>query len=74
MDAATLNRNERINLRQKSSAKSHIERAASFEGKNVRHFIGTSALAQPKKVVQEHAIMTLKAKNSRIFFDADWVL
>jgi len=41
MDATTQNKNERINLRLKSSAKSLIERAASFEGKTVGHFILT---------------------------------
>ncbi len=70
MDAGTQNKNERINLRLKSSAKSLIERAASFEGKTVSHFILTSALEQAEKTVQEHEIMTLNAKNSRIFFEA----
>ncbi len=70
MDAATRNKNERINLRLKSSAKSLIERAASFEGKTVSHFILTSALEQAEKTVQEHEIMTLNAKNSRMFFEA----
>jgi len=46
MDAATQNKNKRINLRLKSSAKRLIERAASFEGKTVSHFLLTSALEQ----------------------------
>ena len=70
MDTATQNKNERINLRLKSSAKSLIERAASFEGKTVSHFILTSALAQAEKTVQKHEIMTLNTKNSKIFFEA----
>lgn len=70
MDAAAQNKNERINLRLKSSAKNLIERAASFEGKTVSHFILTSALEQAEKTVQKHDIMTLNAKNSRIFFEA----
>jgi uncharacterized protein (DUF1778 family) len=70
MDAATQNKNERINLRVKSSAKSLIERAASFEGKTVSHFILASALAQARKTVQKHETMTLNAKNSKIFFEA----
>ena len=70
MDAATQNKNERINLRLKSSAKNLIERAASFEGKPVSHYILTSALEQAEKTFQEHEIMTLNAKNSRIFFEA----
>ena len=70
MDAATQNKNERINLRVKSSAKSLIERAASFEGKTVSHFILTSALEQAEKTVQKHETMTLNAKNSRTFLEA----
>ncbi len=70
MDAATQNKKERINLRLKSSAKSLIERAASFEGKTVSHFILTSALEQAEKTVQEQEIMTLNVKNSRIFLEA----
>ena len=70
MDAAIQNKNERINLRLKSSAKSLIERAASFEGQTVSRFILTSALEQAEKTVQKHETMTLKAKDSRIFFEA----
>ncbi len=70
MDPTTQNKNERINLRLKSSSKSLIERAASFEGKTVNHFILTCALEQAEKTVQKHEIMALNTKNSRIFFDA----
>jgi len=70
MDAATQNKNERINLRVKSSAKSLLERAASFEGKTVSHFILASALEQAQKTVQKHETMTLNAKNSKKFFEA----
>ncbi len=70
MDAATDKRNERINLRLKSSAKHLIERAAGFEGKTISHFILTGALERAEKTVQDHEMMTLNAKNSRAFFDA----
>jgi uncharacterized protein (DUF1778 family) len=70
MDAATQNKNERINLRMKSSSKRLIERAASFEGKTVSHFIMTSALEQAEKTVQKHETITLNSKNSKIFFEA----
>jgi uncharacterized protein (DUF1778 family) len=70
METATQNKNERINLRLKSSAKSLIERAASFEGKTVSHFILSSALEQAEKTVQKHETMILKAKNSMTFFEA----
>jgi uncharacterized protein (DUF1778 family) len=70
MDAATQNKKERINLRLKGSAKSLIERAASFEGKTVSHFILSSALKQAEKTVQQHETMTLRAKESQLFFEA----
>ena len=70
MDAAIQNKNERINLRLKSSAKSLIKRAAGFEGQTVSRFILTSALEKAEKTVQKHETMTLNAKNSRIFFEA----
>ena len=70
MDAATQNKNERINLRLKTSAKRLIERAASFEGKTVSHFILTCAMEQAEKTVQKHETMTLNAKYSKKFFEA----
>ncbi len=64
------NKNERINLRMKSTAKRLIERAADFEGKTVSHFILASALKRAEETVQAHHMMTLNRKDSRIFFDA----
>ena len=70
MVTATQNKNERINLRVKSSAKRLIVRAAGFEGKTISHFILTSALKCAEETVQEHQIMELNAKDSRTFFNA----
>jgi uncharacterized protein (DUF1778 family) len=70
MDAATQNKNERINLRIKSSAKRLIDLAASFEGKTVSHFILNSALKSAEQTVQEHQVMILNTENSKTFFNA----
>ena len=70
MPTAAHQKNERINLRLKSSAKRLIERAAGFEGKTVSHFILTSALERAEKAVQDHELMTLNARNAEDFFDA----
>ncbi len=70
MDAATQSKNERINLRIKSSAKRLIDLAAGFEGKTISHFILTSALKSAEQTVQEHQEMILNAENSKAFFDA----
>ena len=64
------NKQERINLRLKHSAKRAIERAASFEGKTVSNFILTSALAHAEKTIHEHEIMRLNSEDSDAFFDA----
>jgi len=63
-------KNERINLRLKSSAKILIERAATFEGQSVSHFILTSALVQAEKTLQDHEVMALNHKYSKQFFEA----
>ena len=70
MNTIIQKKSERINLRLKSSTKRLIERAAGFEGKTVSHFILTGALERAEKTVQNHALMTLNAKNSKAFFDA----
>lgn len=70
MDTATQNKNERINLRVKSSAKRLIDLAAGFEGKTVSHFILSSALKHAEETIQDHQMMTLNTKDSSTFFDA----
>ena len=69
MDVASQNKTERINLRVKSSVKDLIMLAAGFEGKTVSHFILTSALKCAEKTVQDHQVMALNAKESKLFFD-----
>lgn len=61
---------EHINLRLRRSAKQRIERAASFEGKNVSQFILASALECAEKTIHEHEVMTLNARESEVFFHA----
>ncbi len=62
--------NERINLRLKQSAKTLIERAATFEGKTVSSFILSSALASAEKTIQEHESINLNEQDAQRFFDA----
>ncbi len=61
---------ERINLRLRPDTKQKIERAASFEGKNVSQFILASALSHAEKTIQEHEVITLNALDSEAFFNA----
>ena len=63
-------KNERINLRLKQSAKSLIERAATFEGKTVSSFILSSALASAEKTIHEHESIQLNEQDAQRFFDA----
>jgi len=61
---------DRINLRLKCSDKKALERAASFEGKTVSHFILSSALAHAEKTIQQHEVMRLNSGDSEAFFQA----
>jgi|TARA_R110002094_G_scaffold169101_1_gene151611 uncharacterized protein (DUF1778 family) len=70
MSTATDTKQDRINLRLKHSAKKALERAASFEGKTVSHFILTSALAHAEKTIHEHEVMSLNSQDSEAFFHA----
>lgn len=67
---ATAAKNDRINLRLKQSAKTLIERAATFEGKTVSSFILSSALASAEKTIHEHESMQLNEQDAQRFFDA----
>lgn len=67
---ATAEKNERINLRLKQSAKNIIERAASFEGKTVSNFILSSALNSAEKTIHEHESIQLNGQDAQRFFDA----
>ena len=66
----TTAQNERINLRLKQTAKTLIERAATFEGKTVSSFILSSALASAEKTIQQHESITLNEQDAQRFFDA----
>ena len=70
MNTATQIKNERINLRMKSSSKNLIVRAAGFEGKTVSHFILASALKRAEETVREYEMMSLNAENSMTFLEA----
>lgn len=61
---------ERINLRLKSSAKQVLERAARFEGKTVSGFILSSAMAHAERTIGAHETMRLNNQDSKAFFDA----
>jgi len=70
MSAIQQTKDERINLRLKTQAKSVIERAAGLEGKTVSSFILTSALEHAEQTIAEHEVMKLNAQDARNFFDA----
>ncbi|MEX1198787.1 MAG: DUF1778 domain-containing protein [Pseudohongiellaceae bacterium] len=70
MSATTDTKQDRINLRLKHSAKQVLERAASYEGKTVSHYILTSAMARAEKTIHEHEVMSLNARNAEAFFNA----
>ena len=70
MSAIQQTKDERINLRLKTQAKSVIERAAGLEGKTVSSFILTSALEHAEQTIAEHEVMKLSADDAEAFFNA----
>ena len=70
MQTSTEIKSERINLRLKGTAKSLLERAASFEGKTVSNFIINSAMERAEETVRKHELMSLNEKNSQTFLNA----
>ena len=63
-------RTERINLRLSGTAKLHIERAASVEGKTVSAFILASALEYADRAIDRHETMVLARDDAMRLFDA----
>ncbi len=70
MTAASVSKNQRVNLRLDAAAKDAIERAASFEGKTVSKFILASALASAEQTIHAHETMALDKRDSEVFFAA----
>ena len=70
METVADNKNERINIRLKSSAKRLIEKAAGCEGRTVSHFILTSALEKAEETVRRHEQMALSREDAVAFFNA----
>ncbi len=69
MPQAASSKNERVNLRLNSAAKSRLERAASFEGKTVSGFILSSALEHAEKAIRKHETMVLSRRDAETFLD-----
>jgi uncharacterized protein (DUF1778 family) len=57
---ARLNRDQRV----------LIERAAELEGRTMTDFVLHSAQAAAERTIQEHAILTLSARETKSFVDA----
>jgi len=63
-------KNDRIKLRLKQSAKLLIEHKATFEGKPVSSFILSSALASAEKTLHGRESIRLNEEGAKHFFNA----
>ena len=70
MSETNNSKQERINLRMQHNVKVALERAASFEGETVSHFILSAALAQAEKTIHEHETMHLNLSDAELFYNA----
>lgn len=61
---------ERINIRLQSSAKTLLERAAMFEGETVSSFIVSNAIKHARQVIQKHESIVLNETESIAFLNA----
>lgn len=70
MPTLSENKQERINIRLQSSAKTLLERAALFEGETVSAFIVSNALKHARQVIQKHESAALNETESVAFLNA----
>ena len=63
-------REARINIRSTREEKEHFEAAAALEGEELSEFLRKSARMRAKKVIEEHAHITLSNKDRDIFLKA----
>ncbi len=63
-------RRERVHLRLDARRKRKLERAASYEGTTVSHFVLHSAVAEAERVIEAHERTVLPATDWDAFHDA----
>jgi uncharacterized protein (DUF1778 family) len=61
---------ERLEARITSAQKEMLQRAAEIEGRSLTDFVVSSAQATAKRVIQEHEILVLSARDREVFVSA----
>ena len=68
--AASAARVERLEARITNRQKQILQRAADLEGRSLTDFVISAAQAVAKRVIQEHEILALTARDSEMFVRA----
>ncbi len=63
-------KDDRLQVRLDSEAKSVLQRAASYRHKTVSQFVLSTALAEAEKVIRENEVVTLSHTDWKVFYDA----
>jgi uncharacterized protein (DUF1778 family) len=61
---------ERLEARLSRTQKSLIQHAADLEGRSLTDFVINCSQAAAKKIIREHEVIQLTAKQSELFVDA----
>lgn len=61
---------ERLEARITALQKELLQRAADIEGRSLTDFVVSSAQAVARRVIQEHEILVLSAKDREVFVNA----
>ena len=63
-------KDDRLQVRLTTEAKTVLQRAANYRHKTVSQFVLTTALAEAEKVIRENEAVALSAADWKVFYDA----
>ena len=61
---------ERLEARITPAQKEVLQRAAELEGRSLTDFVVSSAQAAARRIIEEHEILLLTARDREVFLDA----
>jgi uncharacterized protein (DUF1778 family) len=68
--ATTVAKRERLEARVSAEQKALLQRAAQLQGRSLTEFMVSSLQEAAERVVREHEVMTLTARESALFVEA----
>jgi uncharacterized protein (DUF1778 family) len=67
---ATTRKDERLEARVTAQQKEMFQRAAMLKGQSLSEFMVSSAQSAAEHTIREHEVLTLTARDSRVFVEA----